>query len=318
MRFLITGGRGFIGGRLAVHLSKAGHSVVIGSRSKHDAPEWLPKAESLQMDWGSLAALRDACTNVDVVIHAAGMNSMDCQRDPLAALEFNGTATARLARAASEMKVTTFIYLSTAHVYSSLLVGQFNENTTPNNSHPYGTSHLAGEKAILDSTLGSKMNRFVLRFSNVYGAPTYVDSNSWVLLVNDLCLQAVTLNKIAIESNGSIQRNFLTMTDACSVIESLVGISEKQKIPNILNVGNQLSETISGMATLIQKRCVVVLGTQPTIEYLTKETIEAPRVLKYESLHSSLFVRMIKDNRNYEIDSLLKFCVDSFTMKSGR
>lgn len=215
MRILITGGLGFIGGRLAVHLSRSGHDIIIGSRSKHDVSAWLPGAENYQMNWDSAENILGACANVDVVVHAAGMNSFDCQEDPSAAFQFNGLATEMLAQAAARCKVKTFIYLSTAHVYASPLVGNVNEHTTPRNLHPYATSHLVGESAVLKVSRNEGMEGVILRISNVYGAPTHPDVNSWGLLVNALCRQAITSQKIVIRSNPLIQRNFLTMSDAC-------------------------------------------------------------------------------------------------------
>ena len=51
MRILITGGFGFIGGRLAVHLSKSGHQIILASRVKRDVPDWLVFAETFHIDW---------------------------------------------------------------------------------------------------------------------------------------------------------------------------------------------------------------------------------------------------------------------------
>ena len=50
MRVLISGGTGYIGGRLAVHLSRTGHQIVLGSRKISGSPEWLPDAEMVQED----------------------------------------------------------------------------------------------------------------------------------------------------------------------------------------------------------------------------------------------------------------------------
>ena len=63
-------------------------------------------------------------------------------------LEFNGAATARLVRASLRAGVSKFIYFSTAHVYRSLLVGYFDDNSCPRNAHPYASTHLAGEQAV--------------------------------------------------------------------------------------------------------------------------------------------------------------------------
>ena len=96
MRILITGGFGFIGGRLAQHLLKAGHHVVLGSRTHTSSPDWLPEVDVVQANWNDCFSLKQICTGIDVVIHAAGMNARECAQNPVVALECNGLATARL------------------------------------------------------------------------------------------------------------------------------------------------------------------------------------------------------------------------------
>ncbi len=316
MRILITGGFGFIGGRLAVHLSNNGHQVIIASRVKQVVPDWLAQAEVFQVDWGDESKLREVCSRVDVVIHAAGVNTSDCQADPGVAFEFNGVATERLVRAAVSAEVKTFIYLSTAHVYASPLKGNITEATKPENPHPYATSHLVGENAVLMATEKENTQGIVLRISNVYGAPTHATANCWMLLVNDLCKQAVTTGKILLKSSGVQERNFLTMSDICFVIENLIAKVSSLKAPAIVNVGSTVSETINDMAALIQKRCKKVLGINPIIEHLSDGSKDVSLTLNYDTLYPSIFADKILDDKNREIDSLLEFCRDTYAMKS--
>ena len=51
MRILITGGFGFVGGRLAVHLAQAGYQIVLGSRNASSPPVWLRQADVAQIVW---------------------------------------------------------------------------------------------------------------------------------------------------------------------------------------------------------------------------------------------------------------------------
>jgi UDP-glucose 4-epimerase len=306
---------GFIGGRVATHLSSYGHEVVIASRAKYDPPAWLPKAQMLQLNWNDESNLREACTHIDVVIHAAGMNSGDCEKNPRAALEFNGLATQRLVQASVIAKVKTFVYLSTAHVYARPLAGFITETTIPKNHHPYATSHLAGEKAVLSASKEGDIDGIVLRFSNIYGAPTNKDVNCWMLLVNDLCKQATTTQRIILRSSGSQQRNFLSMSDACTVIRSILVDEFEIGIPKILNVGAVESESIKDMANLIKKRCTKVLGTSPVIEYLPDNLEQDNSILNYGSNYAPLILGKIENDRDREIDALLKFCDDSFSQK---
>ena len=160
MRILIAGGFGFVGGRLAEHFLQAGHQIVLGSRNESNPPDWLPQAEVAQIKWNDDCDLESSCEGVDVIIHAAGMNVQDCAADPATALDFNGVATANLVEAASRAGVKKFIYLSTAHIYASLLVSTITEETLPRNLHPYATSHLAGEHAVLSASSRGDTSRY--------------------------------------------------------------------------------------------------------------------------------------------------------------
>ena len=112
---LITGGFGFLGGRLGQYLSE-NYNVILGSRSDQNEPNWLPIAKTLKIDWDDENSLNDACNLVDIIIHASGLNAQECSSDPEKALLVNGVYTQNLVRAAINKNVKKFIYLSTAHV----------------------------------------------------------------------------------------------------------------------------------------------------------------------------------------------------------
>ena len=104
MKVLITGGFGYVGGRLARHLASSKHEVYLGSRSPRSEPGSLAEKHIVQMDWTDDHSLTMACKNMDVVIHTAGMNASECADNPPMALEVNGSATARLVAAAAKIK----------------------------------------------------------------------------------------------------------------------------------------------------------------------------------------------------------------------
>ena len=61
MKILITGGLGFIGGRLGIHLFESGHEIILGTRKNINPPVWLPAASMKMMDWESDDSLNEAC-----------------------------------------------------------------------------------------------------------------------------------------------------------------------------------------------------------------------------------------------------------------
>ena len=309
MRILITGGFGFIGGRLAKYLQKTGHQIVLGSRKADSQPDWLLQTNVVQTIWGNAYALEQICAGVDVVIHAAGMNAQDCSADPLAALEFNGLGTARLVEAAIRAKVKQFIYLSTAHVYASPLTGIITEDSCPRNLHPYATSHLAGENVVLGASQRGQIDGIVLRLSNAFGVPVYKEQNCWMLLVNDLCRQAVETGKMVLQTSGQQQRDFIALTELSGIVEHLAVAYSAKVQPAIFNVGSGVSQSVLAMAQLIQQRCIEVLGFKPLVQRVGVGSDESYSMLNYRADKLALLGIKVNNTENAaEIDMLLRFC----------
>lgn len=319
MRILISGGFGFVGGRLAKHFSNAGHQVVLGSSKERNPPEWLPQAEVAQIKYVDDCFIDNICDGIDVIIHAAGMNAQDCVADPVAALDFNGVATSRLVKKANRAGVKKFIYLSTAHVYSSPLEGTITEGTCPSNLHPYATSHLAGEHAVLSASKFGEITGIVLRLSNAYGAPMHKDVNCWMLLVNDLCRQAVEEHKLSLQTSGLQKRDFICMTEVCRVAESLVFVDDASTKFSVYNVGTGNSLSVLEMAHLIKQRCSKVLGFEPKLNHKQGVEEERNHTLTYRTDNLDLLGITSKSPDNIsEIDNLLKFCQLVFTQKKNQ
>jgi len=313
IRILVTGGFGYVGGRVAQHLVEKGYQVVLGSRKIQSSPDWLPQSEVVQLRWDDEAALAEICNSVNVVIHTAGMNAQDCAFDPVAALEFNGLATARLMRASINEGITKFIYLSTAHVYRSPLVGEIDEKTCPRNLHPYASSHLAGENAVLyGSQNESDFSGIVLRLSNVVGSPVSKDVNCWMLLVNDLCKQAIIERSLTLNGDSKTVRDFVAIRDFCSVIEVLI---ESNNTSNIVNIGSGKVCTVGEMATKIQSSCLNMLGFEPPIIFKQKPSMNKNLFNLQTSYLDSIGFKFA-NNFDLEIEQLISFCVKNFPYKS--
>ncbi len=312
MRILITGGFGFVGGRLAQYLQSVGHEIVLGSRAIEKAPDWLSGVEIVNTVWVDDSVLQAICTPMDVVIHAAGMNAMDCAADPVAALGFNGLASARLAQAAAKVGIKRFIYFSTAHVYAAPLAGNIHEDICPINRHPYATSHLAGENAVLEAGARHGMNALVLRLSNVFGRPVHASVNCWMLLVNDLCRQAVTTRELKLKTSGSQQRDFIPMSEVCKVVSLLV-TEEKKVVPfNVFNLGVGASVSVLQMAERIRSQCQRSLGFEPTLVFPEPTTHKAAERLSYRIDRLQRLQISVNSDPDTELDELLRFCHSQF------
>ncbi|QDD13379.1 SDR family oxidoreductase [Candidatus Methylopumilus rimovensis] len=312
MRVLITGGYGYIGGRLAQYLFTHGREVFLGSRNLHQRTNWLPEAKNILINWCDPLSLTLACKHIDVIIHTSGMNAKESKLNSLEALKVNGQYTDNLLQAAKTQKVKRFIYLSTAHVYSAPLLGHINENTPLKNLHPYATSHLAGENFILSD---NQITGFVLRISNAFGPPTHRDVNCWMLLVNDLCRQAIEKRAMTLNSDISQLRDFITLTDVISAIDSFIEMPPN-KFNDVYNLGGEFSINIFQMAGLIGSRCRALFNYSPEIIIREKDRAYSQSVLKYdiEKLKSTGF--KLAKKINDEIDATLLFCLENFSNRT--
>ena len=319
MRILVTGALGFLGGRVAKHFVRAGHDVRLGTRRLAQAVDYqLAPATVAPLSWSDPSRLEEACAGVDVVVHPSGMNARDCAADPAAAMQVNAAGTAALLRAANQTGVRRFIYTSTSHVYTGDLHGVITEETPAVNPHPYAASARAAEDAVREAHGQGRLDGVVIRLSNGYGVPLHRDVNCWMLLVNDLCQQAVETGRLRLASDGSQLRNFIPMREICRVVDFLVcGLRLDRPIgaAGPINVGGGRAQTILEMGQRVRSRCEEILGETPALVTSGPAAASAPRDLDFrvDKLHA-LGYRSIDDGAGEvdEIDNLLRYCRREF------
>lgn len=317
MRILINGGFGFLGGRIAQYFISEGHDVLIGTTRNVLTQNFPSKlAKVVQTSWNDPEKLEEICSDVDVIINASGMNAKDCFADPVGAFQVNVVATASIIQAAIKKKVRRFIFLSTVHVYADSLHGVISEQDCPSNLHPYATSNLAAENVVLSAQKNNFIDGIVIRLSNGYGAPMRKDANCWMLLINDLCRQAVRKKKLTLKSAGLQSRNFISIQEICNVMNLLV--CNKPLSMNVgdvgpINVGGETSITVLEMAQLVQSRCQGVLGYTPelVVDHKTGPSSSLKLDFKIDRLLSLGFAHA--NDPKEEIDNLLEYCQNAFS-----
>ncbi|MFV1984634.1 MAG: NAD-dependent epimerase/dehydratase family protein [Thiohalomonadales bacterium] len=309
MNILITGGFGYLGARLALELSnKSNYKLYLGTRDSKGPPEWLPTANVSHTNWNQPTTVDHATSDIDTIVHMSGMNARNCVADPVAALEFNGLVTARLLQAAINNGVRRFVYLSTAHVYNSPLTGVITEKNCTLSTHPYATSHRAGEDVVIAAHQRGDIEGIVIRLSNAFGAPVLKDTNCWMLLVNDLCSQAMTNQTLVLKTSGLQRRDFIAMSDVVRALTFVLDLSKEKTGNGIFNVGGQWSPRIIDMAEIIQTCCKTEYGFSPEIVRPIPESHEESHSLDYriDKLMSAGFV--LEKETQQEIVATLKLC----------
>ena len=174
MRYLVTGGAGFIGSNTVEELVRRGHDVVVMDDLSSGTAENLAavksKVELVKHSITDLFKLREASRGVDYVIHLAARTSVpQSMTDPCDTNRVNVDGTLNVLLAARDAKAKRVVFAGSTAVYGDTPILPTNEKVPPAPISPYGASKLAAE------TYGQVFGRsygleFVsLRYFNVFG-----------------------------------------------------------------------------------------------------------------------------------------------------
>jgi UDP-glucose 4-epimerase len=311
---LITGGLGYVGGRIAQFIEgNTEYTIKLGTRKEDAAaPAWLKRGTIVKMDLLSEEDLDRVCEGTDVIIHLAALNEVQCLADPAQALMINTLATLQLQQAAVRANVKQMIYFSTAHVYGSLS-GTITEGTTPQPVHPYAISHLAAEHFVTAAHANGELEGLVIRMSNGFGVPALDPVDRWTLIANDLCRQAVSTKQMILQTSGAQYRDFVTLTDVCRAVVHVMEHIPAAYPNRTFNVGGDCSLRIVDLAEIIASRCSEVLGYTPPF-YLRGPIRNGQRGqaldFRINQLKKTGF--MLEKPIHAEIDATLRYCLRLF------
>ena len=149
LRFLITGGSGLLGSKIAYILVKRGCKTFSGHNT-HRAKYGIP----IKFDITNRDEVKKAfeISKPEVVIHAAALTDVDeCEKDKEYAWEVNVKGTENIVKF-SQLSNAFLIYVSSDYVFSGEK-GLYTETDAPNPINYYGLTKLEGEKIVSESSL---------------------------------------------------------------------------------------------------------------------------------------------------------------------
>ena len=306
---LLTGGFGNLGGRITAAIAATNRwNIKLISRSAVTAPSWAPDAEIIRFDLTSRPLESTICDGVDAVIHLAALDDRDAKNNVKLANDLSGNATRYLIENATRFNVDRFLFMSTAHVYADSLIGNITEDSVTTSTHPYATSHMLGEQALLAAE--SQITGVRIRCANGFGYPIGSSIELKNTLMNDLCQQVVQTGVITLRSSGTQPRNFVPFGDVAAATIHLLELDKTQLGDGLFNVGSTSSCSVLAMAQLVAERAHRVFRIDcPIVRPEDAETTE-PQTLDY-SISKLLATGFSPSNSiNEEIDGLLRSCFE--------
>lgn len=311
---LITGGLGYVGGRVAKYLAEhTPYRLTLGTRrSVTLPPPWLRHGRLLTLDVTNDAHVAAACEGVAAIVHLSAVNEIESARNPELALHVNSLGSLKMLRAAIRAGVKRFIYFSTAHVYGSPLAGVITEESVPRPLHPYAITHRAAEDFVLAANDSNELTGIVLRLSNSLGAPERPEVQRWTLLVNDLCHQAVTSGRLVLRSSGLQRRDFIALSDVARAVEHFIALPTERCGNGLFNLGGEEALRVIDVVETIAARCQIVLGRRPVIERSQPALGEEALALEYRIAKLKGTGFRLEGKIVREIDATLAFCQRAF------
>ena len=174
MRYLITGGAGFIGSHLAEHLVAAGHDVtVLDDLSSGRRTNLASVRRRIRFLRGSVTdanMCRRAMEGIECVLHHAAVTSVQQSvDDPLSAHQVNATGTLNVLLTARAAGVRRVVYAGSTSAYGNPATLPNTEDHVTRPLSPYAASKLGGEDycIALHATYG--LETVVLRYFNIFG-----------------------------------------------------------------------------------------------------------------------------------------------------
>ena len=127
MKYLVTGGAGFIGSNIVDRLVSAGHGVVVIDNESSDAHDYFyynDKAKYYKHDICDHDKIKHLFKGVDTVFHcAAEARIQPAIKNPLLAVKTNSYGTCSVLQAARDMGVRRVVYSSTSSAYGLIFLG---------------------------------------------------------------------------------------------------------------------------------------------------------------------------------------------------
>ena len=241
MKFLITGGEGFIGRNIRDSLTRDNHEVE--TLDIEGDPDY--KASVLEV-----SSLRSALKGADGVFHLAATTSPpQFEADLFSGFSTNVNGTLNVLKVAAENHVKRAVIASSSAVYGELRVPGREDMPIHGHENMYATTKLFDEYLGKYFSIRNELEVISLRFFNTYGNGE--NSKGAYSSVISKFLESISKEeKPIIFGDGTQSRDFIYVKD---VAEAAKSIMAKGKTGESYNIGTGVSISFNAIAELFSE-----------------------------------------------------------------
>ncbi|MGP3922534.1 dTDP-glucose 4,6-dehydratase [Streptomyces sp. 8N616] len=259
MKFLVTGGAGFIGSHYVRTLLDGGYPGYERTRvtvldklsyagNRDNLPASHPRLEFVRGDICDLPLLLDLLPGHDAVVHFAAESHVDRSLQSAAAfVRTNAGGTQTLLDACLEVGVERVVHVSTDEVYGSIEEGSWTEEWPLAPNSPYAASKAASDLVARAYWRTHGLDVSITRCSNNYGPYQHPEKLIPLFVTNLLEGERVPLY-----GDGRNIREWLHVDDHCQAVQLVL---TKGQAGEIYNIGGGNDQTNLAVTERLLQLC---------------------------------------------------------------
>ena len=253
MKYLVTGGAGFIGSTLTSALLNRGHSVrVFDNFSTGFRDNLNPQQSDLQICEGDIrdpSSLPQALDSIDGVFHlAASVGNKKSIEDPRFDANSNVLGMVNLLEAMRTAGIRDLVYSSSAGIFGEPQYQPVDEQHPCHPMSPYGATKLCAENLALAYSYLHDFRVVSLRYFNVYGVNQHYDAYGNVIPI--FVEKAINGSSLTVYGDGGQTRDFVHVDD---VTHSNILAMENRQVSGPINIGTGSPIEINSLAEMVSR-----------------------------------------------------------------
>jgi len=255
MRYLVTGGAGFIGSNIVDELVRRGHDVAVlddlSSGKRINLEQVAGKVDLRVGSITDLDTIQKACEGADYVIHLAARTSVPRSvKDPIESNRINIDGTLNVLVAARDAKVRRVVFAASSSAYGETPVLPKVETMTPAPISPYGVTKYVGElyAQVFGRVYG--LENACVRYFNVFG-PRQDPTSQYSGVLSRFMLAVLEGKKPVIYGDGEQSRDFTFIENV--VDETLRACEAPDASGRVFNGGTGSRITLNQVIGLLAK-----------------------------------------------------------------
>ena len=256
MKYVVTGGAGFIGSNLVDKLIDNDSEVhIIDNLSTGKLGNCHPNAILHKLDISdsnNFEALCKIVKNTDTIFHCSALARVQSSiLDPIKYEKNNTIGLMNTLKSAVEAKVRRFVYSSSSSVYGGTDLLPSKEANGVNPISPYAAQKYYGEVCCKMFSATYNLETVSLRYFNVYGEKQNL-GGPYATVVGIFLSQHKNKKPLTINGNGKQRRDFTYVGD---VVKANILASKSQKVGSgeVINIGSGRNISINTVASMIGK-----------------------------------------------------------------